>query len=616
MAFEKMGDNDRAYFPRNKDTYKLLNGITAVDKAQSQPYVKIWRVKTDGSPVNADKNDASRPANPITLLTVTPPSFGKSVGRYPERPAVSFGKVVVKHNFSLGGPIMYRELTFNFTVHRPEDVFDEANQDYLEWSSIILPGTMYAIRYGWTGTSKNDLMNGNGLADKDNQVEGQKTLLFAVVRYSFSIETDGSIAFTIFGIENSDNILNHITFGDIDTFDFPDPTGSENVSMYASNTSLNIKQYEGPDINGQTGEQSETVLEKAQRQFDKLEHITVPKHGTVVKFQDILDNIFSPLFDKALKSIGYSSAKFYIGLFNDKLGAAKEEFGGDLSGKCIGDFQIPTAVFKKTLGEMRKLGRQLNVYSFFSQIISYICSQTCWTNSVTASEKKMIDQRANGDKKKAALEEAKILADRHHPPELRFRTTSVIKDGKHVIYIYLIDMKREHVKVDFRDRLDPSTTRSSIIEKLDKYNIPLISFKHGLSYIESNQFSVEQDSNVQAILISRAVDPSRYEVAKKTHTAMAMGSIDPRKLIYSSAIKGKVNMLGNFAFETWQMVWLEFGVKRWDGTFYAFEREDTVEPTGFFTSISFRSTGDDPLNTQGVLKANQHNDLERRDQVT
>lgn len=594
--FQQLGDGN-PYFPRNQDAFALLESITATDKAQSQPYVKIWRVKPDGSPFDPDPTAPDQPARSVSMVLVEPPQFGTSVERNSERAAVSLEQVVVKNNFQLGGPILYRQLTLSFVVHRPELVFDESNQDYDQWSALILPGAMFALRYGWTGSSGNDIINGNGLVDLNNNVEGQKTLLFVVTTYDFDIGPDGSINFVIHAHENADNILNHISMGDLEYFSDPNPTSNQDVATYAPGTAASIKEF-----NTQTGA---TLIKKLQDSFDRLDWQATKKHGRWVHLQEVLDKVFAPLFDRALRSVGYSDVQLLVGNFNSRLGRAKPELGGDLHGRSIGDFQLPERWLKDTLGQLRATGAQVNLYNFFTNLLSYVMNQENWLQGLTESEKQQAAELANGNRKQQAIEEAKILSNRQSPPELKVKTSSATKNGRHVAYLYLVDMKRAHVSVDTSDRLDPRTSRDRIVQKLQKYGIPLVTFRHGLSYISDARFQAEQDGQVQAVLISRAVDPSRYQVTGVTHAARAAETIDPRKLLFSSAINGSVTMLGNFAFDTFQMVWLEFGVRRWDGTFFVFEKEDTVSREGFFSKVTFRSTGDDPLNTQGILVANQ-----------
>lgn len=596
--FQQLAVDSTPFLPRNQDAFDLLGSITSVDKAASVPYIKIWRVKNDGSPYSPDRNDPTRPARTISMLTMEPPTFGSSAAVFGERPPVSLERVSVKNNFQLGGPILYRELTFEFVVHRPQLVFDESNDDYAQWSAIILPGAMFALRYGWAGASGNDIMNGSGLADANNAVEGQKTVLFVVTRYNFTINADGSINFTVYAHENSDNILNHVSMGDMDYFSSPNTDSQADVATYFPGTGAGIKEFDT-----QTGT---TLIKKLQQDFDGLDWQSTKKHGRWVKLQEILDKVFAPLMDRSLRAVGYSDVQLFVGTFNGKLGLAKEECGGDLHGKSIGEFQVPERWLKDTLGKMRSLGAQMNLLNFFQQLLSYVMSHDNWRQGLTEAEKEQAQRASDGNKKQQAIEEMKILNSRQSPPELKVRTSSTTKDGKQTAYLYLYDMKTSFVSIDFSDRLDPRTTRDQIVQKLKKYSIPLVTFRHGLSYIETATFQAEQDAQVQAVLITRAVDPSRYQVANVTHAARVADTVDPRKLLFSSAITGKIAMLGNFVFETFQMVWLEFGVRRWDGTFFVFEKEDTIDRSTFTSSITLRSTGDDPLNTQGVLKADQH----------
>lgn len=597
-VFEQLGPSGSPFFPRNQDAFDLLSRITAVDKALSQPYLKLWRTKADGSPFSPRSDDPTQPDKTVSLLLVEPPTFGSSVERYAERAAVSLERVTVKNNFQLGGPILYRELVLEFVVHRPELVFDESNQDYDQWSALILPGAMFALRYGWTGTSSNDIMNGNGLADANNLVEGQKTVLFVVTRYDFTINPDGSINFVVYAHENADNILNHVAMADLDYFKSANTNSQADVATYAPGTAASVKEFET-----QTGT---TLVKRLQSDFHNLDWQTTKKHGRWVKLQSILDNIFAPLMDQALRSVGYSSTKFYVGSFNRRLGLAKEELGGDLHDKSIGEFQVPERWLKDTLGTMRATGAQMNLYNFLQQLLSYVMQPENWQQGLTNAEKDQARQAAGGNAKQQAVEEAKILADRLSPPEIKVKTTSTTKDNRHVAYVYIYDMKRAHAEFDMADRLDPKTTREKIVQRLKDKGIPLVTFKSGLSFIENAQFHAEQDQQIQAVLISRAVDPSRYQVASVTHAARAANTVDPRKLLFSSAIQGKVPMIGNFVFDSFMTVWLEFGVRRWDGTFFVFEKEDQVDAAGFVSSVTFRSTGEDPLNTQGVLKSDQH----------
>jgi hypothetical protein len=69
--------------------------------------------------------------------------------------------------------------------------------------------------------------------------------------------------------------------------------------------------------------------------------------------------------------------------------------------------------------------------------------------------------------------------------------------------------------------------------------------------------------------------------------------------MYSSAINGDMTMIGNFVFDVFGMVWLDFGVPIWSGPFTVMEHEDVLDRTGLTTRVTFRADGSDPLGTQG-----------------
>ena len=69
--------------------------------------------------------------------------------------------------------------------------------------------------------------------------------------------------------------------------------------------------------------------------------------------------------------------------------------------------------------------------------------------------------------------------------------------------------------------------------------------------------------------------------------------------IYSPVMRGSITTIGNFILDAFNLVWLDFGVKRWDGPFTVYEMEDVIERGLFTTTYSVFSPGTDPLGTQG-----------------
>jgi hypothetical protein len=607
-----MQETDLPWRDRNQDSFALLETITATDKALAVPYIKIWQVTNAGKPVHPDPNNknAPDPSKSITNLLIQPPTFGSSVDRFSERAPVALERVVVKRALTKTGAILHRFITLTFTVFQPERVFDESNEDFDEWWALVRPGTYFILRYGWTGQSSNDLLNGNGIVDKNNFVEGQHDVLFQTTTWNFSINPDGSLSFVIQAIDSGDNILAQVHLSDLDYFSSPAPQGQENSTSYTVGTKNTIKETRSPD--------GQAIIKKLQNTIHDLYNPSGGGQGTpggkggrAVPFSEILNKVFAPLMTSAVKAVGYDDVQLFLGMFNHDIGAARKDCGGVMQGKSIGDFLVPESWFKDLLGFKRASGQQLNLMAVFKNLLNYIQRQENWAGAgLTDAEKQQAEKAAteNGqvNKKLQATEEARILRKRQSPPELMVKTATTRDKGKLVYSLYIYDMKQLSASIDFDDRLDPSVKVDEIHKKLKKYNIPLVSFKNGLSYIQEANFSMEQDANMQHIAIERAVDPNRYQTVGVTHAAQAADGIDPRKLFLSSNITGRITMIGNFVWDTFLRIWLEFGVKRWDGPFHMMEREDTIDASNFITTVSVRATGTDPLNTQGVLKDTQH----------
>ena len=597
VKFTQLG-NEHAYFKSNQDAVDLLGAITPAEKAMAVPYLKIWQVKADGSPVHKDAN--GDPSAPISLLLVQPPEFGSAVdGRFfTERPPVSLERVTIKTEMSYG-LIQFRHITLNFVVHRPDIVFDEKNDDFDNWSSLILPGAMHALKYGWSSPGANDIMNGNGLKDQNNQVEGQRTILFTVTNYGFTINTDGSINVNITALENGDNVLNRLTLSDDQYY------GSLNDDEKSPTTGGVVR-----ETNTATGQ---VLLSKIQSDFDKLKRTKHTKQGHSIAFHEILDNICAPTMEAAFTRAGYKKMEFKVGKFNKHAGSTAKHFGGDMSSKDIWDFEFPESLVKDALATFKQAGSQLNIRVTLEYFLNAMMNSDSWLNGLTDAEKKQAKQDAakvhegGGDPTpgEIAAAEAKLLSSRIMP-QLNMKTTSTVEQGDQKLLFYIIDLKSEVVEFDDTDKLDPDATRDKIKQKLRDKNVPMITFRSGLSFIQDARFEVQQDPLMKSIMIQQYFTPTtRTEATQLAHAAQLDKRPAPRQLIYSSALAGNITMLGNFVFDTFALVWLDFGIPRWNGTFYVMEKEDVLQRGEFISTYKFKSAGDDPLGTQGRITNQQ-----------
>lgn len=575
----------RAYFKSNNKAVDLLGSITAADKASSIPYVNIWQIDDKGQPVHPDQD--GKPIQSIMIQTIEPPSFGRSVDQFDifrERPPVSLESIKIKNEMSYG-MIMWRKIDLSFVVHRPSVIFGEGSGQHDAWSSLLSVGNMHTMEYGWAGASQNPFLNGDGMVEKGggNEVEGRKRINFVTVNYSFSIGSDGQISIQISALENGENTLSLMTLGDIDNISAP--------------TNPKKKHRVGDPI-------SIDGMQKIQNDIHKLSTKEFKKYGNSIALGDILDKIFAPLIKGAFSKSGYAgTTNLRLGFFNGKCPAARKNFGGTVAGGSIGDFMIPEKTVKTILAEIVKTGAQLKLMDTLQRFLNVaIDPQSYFDSELTDSEKKQVKKDSNQNREVEGIKTAAIL-EKHVMPDIKVKIASFKEGGKLNAYFYIFDLKEEIVRFNPQDRFDKDKkpSRDEIKKVLDEHGIPIISFRNGLSFVQDARFEVEQDPAIKAILIQEGYKNAQnpQEITKMNSAAKKDNAIDIRKLLYSSALQGTITMFGNFVFDTFSLVWLEFGVKQWDGPFYAMGKEDSVSRGEFSSQITFRSAGDDPLGTQG-----------------
>lgn len=125
-------------------------------------------------------NTAGRPLRPLSMMFTQPPSFGAQIVdpdfRFRERPPVSIDTISIKSQ-NPRGLILYRTIDVTLTVHRPDVLFQdpEKSLDGDVWSSLVTPGCMHAMEYGWSASPsvKNGIINGDGVNEPLYSVPGR-----------------------------------------------------------------------------------------------------------------------------------------------------------------------------------------------------------------------------------------------------------------------------------------------------------------------------------------------------------------------------------------------------------------------------------------------------------
>lgn len=541
----------------SQDAITLLESLTPAEKGQAVPYVKIWEIDPGtGKPVGGDKN--GEPNSSISFDLVRVPLFGASVKdnaeRFRERPPVSLERVGIKSEVSYG-LIMYRQFDFSFMVHKPDVLFEEADGKQV-WTALIIPGRAFMIEYGWSASNgvKNGLINGLDHVDEKTRVvvPSRVRMRFTVTNYSFQILADNQIRVSIQALDDGEHSLRQQAY-------VVEPPPKKKG---APKNPVNPFGNEGLAI--------------VQKMYDQMRNKLTKKKGSKgtpppVEFKEMLNQLFAPVIEQAFKNLGYG-VTLYVGNFNSLAGSTIKKYGNvKLGGKSLGTLPIPVHVITKYLGDSLKVGSQPTLNNFLVQFMRVAMNP-------------------------------EIFHSQEKTPNICMKVVYANKAKQANVYIF--DAMETVTKFDPKEKIKGDGTkkekREALRKKLADKGIPLISFLKGNSYIQDAQFEVQADDKVKSIFMFRhsGRKGTREEKVSQADAANEKGITSASRVMYSNAIVGELRMLGNFAFDVFGLVWVDFGVPTWSGPFFIMGREEIIERGNFTTVVKLQSSGDDPLGSQ------------------
>lgn len=613
-TYVDMDDDAKPFAPGSKKAVELLESILPAEKAQAVPYVRIWEINPDtGRPHH--ESAPGVPRSPLSLTTVDPPRFGQSVGenRFPERPPVSLERVVVKTD-NPRGLISYRTIDLSFVVHKPQVIFDDhlilddkggvkhqGDQD--SWTSLITPGQMFCMEYGWSASKsvQNAIINGYSYSDQRSGVliPGRERINFVVVNYDFKIMNNSEIKFDISCFESGQAGLRQ-TFLSNPEERTVDGFSKKNVKDGTYHLLDPVNPY------GMLPDGSIYLDPFIRKVLDRLpEKATIDrvKGGKVIKFGDVFDIMFGDLIKKSYAAAGYSEVKIFMGRFNTRAGSPVEKFSGgaSLNNTPISEFTFPLEFVQDSFNKLTSAGKSLTVYNYVTAFFEIFRNPTTWTKQ----------GESNADQ---------------ITPEVIMRATSYSSDdpnststenGSSKIFFYIFDVNREYTrtnsKSDNKLRI-ADRTREGIKKAVEDKNIPFVSLLRANSYIVEPSFQVIQDEAMKSIAITNTFRPkTREEYVTLPDIVKKKNRIPLAQQIFSRSIQGNITMLGNFVFDIYNMIWVDFGITLWDGLFFIAGREDVIERGSFTTNIKLYSAGINPFvspeSLDSVQLADQNNRL-------
>jgi hypothetical protein len=549
----------------SQESINLLESMTAMQLASCVPIIKLTKIDKNGHPSLID--ESGRPQRPLMFDLIQSPQFGSTQGdtfgidqeSYKERGMISLRSLNVSSELSYG-MMMFRKVTINFTVHRPDLVFDPSSQ--IPWHDILVAGMSFSLEYGWNADPvlvDNPLFNGFGHREESGVVvKSTSTMLIAVTHYELAAKQNGEVDVTVHAYENSDIALRRSKVSD--AFDDSKP--------------LSI--FQQLSLNGQ-GEDIQTVA-KLKNMLNGLKKVTSFGKEPKYRMEDVLNTLIAPLIESAVKLFGYSGVDLLLANFSKRSCSQSENYGNQsMAGKSIGEFLIPVKEINKALTiEHLAKGRIMFLHSFINIIISTMLSKEAWGTA----------------------------KDNHVTPNVMMKSNTVLeKDGRNRLILTILDnsaMNDSFSDKSSRIPLDEQT-KETILKTVIENNVPIIEFSRAGTLILEAAFHLQPDAQLQSVQIDQtyAAEKDRVELAHKTDKESRENVSDGKEILPISIMEADITMVGNFALESFARIWIEFFSSRSiSGVYYVFEKTDVIEPGKFTSQFKIRSDGSDPLNTR------------------
>jgi len=551
MPFRR-GPEINPFIGASQEPMVLLESVTPVELASCVPLVKITKIDPrTGRPMDDVRPlmfDLTQGAD----TTGRKSDFGFDLDRFMERPLISLNSLQVKSDMKYGF-MLFRDVTLEFTVHRPDIVFDRFSP--LGWKEILEEGRSFSLEYGWVADPtlcKNPLFNGIGHVTPSGRVlKSHSTILLVVYRYKVNLTDNGEARVTVEAKENSDIALREARFSD--TFERAfggDPAGDrKNVER------LRVL------LGGLT------------------QHIQ-PGRGVLYEMGEILDSVVAPMIETATRAFGYaadSPVEMLLANFNSRAGRQSAKFGGaEMAGKSLGDFMVPADRLRDALSTHFAQGRSMFLRNFINILIGIMNEADAWG----------ADERQDRQKPEVALK-----TDTIRTPDGSLRLILMICDRK-----VSTDVFKEVETLPLR-----SQSRSDVMKALASRDVPVIEFGRAGSAILGASFDMQPDPLLQAIQIDEAYRDrkDRVEKSQMPDVESRQGKAGSKDIVPLSILEGEITMIGNFVVDTFGTFWIDFfGSSAISGIFNVLEKTDNIEPGKFQSTFKVISEGIDPLGTR------------------
>lgn len=574
MAFTKIAA-DKPFFGVSLEALDALDQVDSAQLALAVPHVRLTQV---------DPNTGERLGD-ITTELVRPPDFSGPTFR--ERPDVSLERVEVSTQQSYGY-VYLQDVNMSFVVHRPDVVF--SGQGLSRWAEILVEGNSFILEYGWSSSTlalRNDLFNGVGLYDRSRGevVPSRQSLLITVVDYTVEGSQEGTMRVTVRAKSNGELGLRKASVGDefrLALFE----TGQDEVAKSRQQVTFGGWRGHGltADIPLSDKQQDAKLVEIARGKLDDVakKEGFVREGETFVRLGSVLDRFVAPTIEAVCGRIGYGRVDLFLGNFNARAGFTSREFGGEqMSRRSIGDFPVPMTLVRETLGQLYVLGKTLRLENVVAHLLEMTRGPRAWDGE-------------------------RAVAGRRDIPNVMSVTRNVVVDGQTTFVMAVVDAYDGADPFDGTENVLSLSQQSkeNIFRRLRSMSVPVVEIGRATSYVRSFRFNIQPEGLMRSIFAENQLQDrkKRVSVVELPDPEGRRGRAKPEQIVPLSVLEGELELLGNFVFDVFSTVWVEFyGAYAVSGVYHVRGRKDTIAPGSFTTSVQLISEGVDPLNTRRRL---------------
>lgn len=559
----RLEDKNNPVYNFTSDFVSQFQNISSTDIAMAVPYLRLSSLGANGE-VLEDYN-LQFFHKTIDMANVSGPA------RFSDRPTMSL-KSVRLHTDAAQGTIALTKVSIALKVHRADD--------YINGSllSLMMPGTMMRLVYGWNSTNAT-------LNERD-------VLLFNISQYFITLDTSGQLDLNVEGLTQMQS-FGATLLGDIGEPVALDDLVNDEQAANIANQKQRVETYTAHIKQSKQGRSTSRNLDVVRKQakatvnakqravpqirrrfanlFDQLRRkkksdgykfITEKRrktntlsHGEYVTVHDVIKTLCGSTLDALHGTFVPSSRQFRVvyGAFNGTL----ETFAN----RSIADFPLSWNDFSRRLSEMSANGSTIpTLNAMFTMIADFIKDPMYWRNNLISQN-----------------EEVTL-------PNITIQFGSHLSGEQEVIQLTIIDTKKDipHTISKINGVGKSQASQKEIEDAVTNGEIPIIALGHANTFVKTVNIQSDNDEQMRAVQIAKA----QKRLSERIPTAKQ--DVDVKENPLFLPLNGSMDVLGHVEWKPFRFFFLRTGLYLVDAIYCITSVEHEIDAAGFKTKITFR----------------------------